>query len=83
DLIGITNATSVFSIDYYKQNQRVGAALAMATKGSVYDHSKTICDRLNGSVLEDIRTLKIRNHTLVNTKIRRATGEIEQALHFS
>lgn len=83
DLIGITNATSVFSIDYYKQNQRVGAALAMATKGSVYDHSKTICDRLNGSVLEDIRTLKIRNHTLVNTKIKRATGEIEQALHFS
>ncbi|WP_103866689.1 DUF4114 domain-containing protein [Aquimarina sp. I32.4] len=83
DLLGITNATAVFSIDYYKQNQRVGAALAMATKGGVYDHSKTICDRLNGSVLEDIRTLTVRNHTLVNTKIRRATGEIEQALHFS
>ncbi len=83
DLIGITNATAVFSIDYYNQTKRVGAALAMATEGSVYDHSKTICDRLNGSVLEDIRTLKIRNHTLVNTKIRRATGEIEQALHFS
>ena len=83
DLIGITNATAVFSIDYYNQNKRVGAALAMATEGSVYDHSKTICDRLNGSVLEDIRTLTIRNHTLVNTKIRRATGEIEQALHFS
>ncbi|WP_271728620.1 DUF6923 family protein [Aquimarina algiphila] len=83
DLIGITNATSVFSIDYYNQDQRVGAALAMATNGSVYDHSKTICDRLNGSVLEDIRTLKVRNHTLVNTKIRRVTGEIEQALHFS
>ncbi len=83
DLIGITNATDVFSIDYYNQNQRVGAALAMATKGSVYDHSKTICDRLNGSVLEDIRTLTIRNHNLVHTKIRRVTGEIEQALHFS
>ncbi|WP_025662979.1 DUF6923 family protein [Aquimarina megaterium] len=83
DLIGITNATAVFSIDYYNQNKRVGAALAMATKGSVYDHSKTICDRLNGSVLEDIRTLTIRNHTLVNTKIRRVTGEVEQALHFS
>ncbi|KZS42876.1 hypothetical protein AWE51_16030 [Aquimarina aggregata] len=83
DLLGITNATSVFSIDYYNKEQRVGAALAMATEGSVYDHSKTICDRLNGSVLEDIRTLTIRNHTLVNTRIRRVTGEVEQALHFS
>ncbi|WP_109302573.1 DUF4114 domain-containing protein [Aquimarina sp. AU474] len=83
DLIGITNATDVFSIDYYNKDDRVGAALAIATTGSVYDHSKTICDRLNGSILEDIRTLKIGNHTLVNTKIKRITGEVEQALHFS
>ncbi|TPN86891.1 DUF6923 family protein [Aquimarina algicola] len=83
DLIGVTNATSVFSIDYYKQSDRVAAALAMATKGGVYDHSKTICDRLNGSVIEDIRTLRFGNHTLVNTKIKRRSGEIEHAVHFS
>ncbi len=83
DLIGITNASSVFSIDYYNNDERVGAALAMASKGSVYDHSKTICDRLNGAEIEDIRTLTVKNHTLVNTRIKRSTGEIEQALHFS
>ncbi|KAA1243290.1 DUF4114 domain-containing protein [Aquimarina sp. RZ0] len=83
DLIGITNAQSVFSIDYYDGESRVGAALATLTNGSVYDHSKTICDRLNGSVLEDIRTVRVRNYTLVNTKIRRSSGEVEQALHFS
>ncbi len=83
DLIGVTNATSVFSIDYYNVDDRVGAALAMATKGGVYDHSKTICDRLNGSIIEDIRTLKVRDFTLVNTRIKRPNGEIEYALHFS
>ncbi|WP_298310097.1 DUF4114 domain-containing protein [uncultured Aquimarina sp.] len=83
DLIEITNATSVFSIDYYDGESRVGAALATTTNGSVYDHSKTICDRLNGSILEDIRTLNVRNYEMVNTKIRRPSGELEQALHFS
>ncbi len=83
DLMGITNAKAVFSIDYYKRDQRVAAAFATSTKGSVYDHSKTICDRLNGSKLLDVRTVMIKNHTIVSTKIERATGEIEYALTFS
>ncbi len=83
DLLGITNANSVFSIDYYEGEARVAAALATSTKGSVYDHSKTICDRLNGSKLLDVRTVKVRKHTIVSTKIERASGEIEYALTFS
>ena len=83
DLVGITNAAAVFSIDYYEGESRVAAALATSTKGSVYDHSKTICDRLNGSKLLDVRTVQIRKHTIVSTKIERATGEIEYALTFS
>ncbi|KZS42872.1 hypothetical protein AWE51_16010 [Aquimarina aggregata] len=83
DLLGITNAEAVFSVDYYNGDERVAAALATATKGSIYDHSKTICDRLNGSKLLDVRTVNIRNQTIVSTKIERATGEIEYALTFS
>ncbi len=83
DLLGITNAETVFSIDYYQGDKRVAAALATSTKGSIYDHSKTICDRLNGSKLLDVRTVMIKNHTIVSTKIERATGEIEYALTFS
>ncbi len=83
DLLGITNAKAVFSVDYYKENERIAAALATSTKGTVYDHSKTICDRLNGSKLLDVRTVDIKNHTIVSTKIERATGEIEYALTFS
>ncbi|WP_299260257.1 DUF4114 domain-containing protein [uncultured Aquimarina sp.] len=83
DLIEITNAEAVFSVDYYQADSRVAAGLATITKGSIYDHSKTICDRLNGSKLLDVRTVMIKGHTMVSTKIERATGEIEYALTFS
>ncbi|WP_051336280.1 DUF6923 family protein [Aquimarina latercula] len=83
DLLGITNANSVFSVDYYQNEERVAAGLATTTTGNIYDHSKTICDRLNGSKLLDLRTVVIRNHTIISTRIERATGEIEYALTFS
>jgi len=83
DLLGITNATEVFSVDYYEGPTRVSAVLATATQGSVYDHSKVICDRLNSSVLEDVRTVTVRGHQVINSKIIRATGETEYTLSFS
>jgi len=83
DLIDITNANAVFSVDYYQSEHRVAAGLATSTTGTVYDHSKTICDRLNNSRLLDVRTVTIRNHTIISTKIERATKEIEYALTFS
>ncbi|WP_108868894.1 DUF6923 family protein [Aquimarina aquimarini] len=83
DLLGITNANAVFSVDYYNGQERVAAALATSTEGTVYDHSKTICDRLNGSKLLDVRTVNIKKHTLISTRIERATGEIEYAIAFS
>ncbi|WP_103071575.1 DUF6923 family protein [Aquimarina sediminis] len=83
DLLGITNAEAVFSVDYYQGEERVAVALATSTKGSIYDHSKTICDRLNGSKLLDVRTVDIKNHTIMSTKIERVTGEIEYTLTFS
>jgi len=83
DLLGITNATEVFSVDYYEGPTRVSAVLATATTGSVYDHSKVICDRLNSSVLEDVRTVTVRGHQVISSKIKRATGETEYTLSFS
>ncbi|WP_378178682.1 DUF4114 domain-containing protein [Aquimarina sp. SS2-1] len=83
DLIWITNAETVFSVDYYQQDKRTAAALAIHTTESVYNHTKTICDRLNSSVLEDIRTVKVKNHEVVLTRLKRASGEREYAIHFS
>ena len=83
DLLGITNATEVFSVDYYQGTERVSAVLATATENSIYDHSKVICDRLNSSSLEDIRTVTVRGHKIISAKIKRPNGIIENTLSFS
>ena len=83
DLLEITNAKEIFSVDYYQGDKRISAVLATTTEGTIYDHSKIICDRLNNSSLEDIRTVETRNHQIISSKIKRATGEIEYTLSFS
>lgn len=83
DLLNITNAKEVLSIDYYQGQTRISAVLATITEGNVYDHSKVICDRLNNSSLEDIRTVEIRNHKIISSKIKRPSGQIEKTLSFS
>lgn len=82
DLLAITNANTIFSVDYYQDEKRVAAALASHTEGSIYDHSKVICDRLNGSSLEDIRTIKLAGHQIIMIKVLRKTGQLEYALNF-
>jgi hypothetical protein len=83
DLLGVTNAKEIFSVDYYQGERRISAVLATITEGAIYDHSKIICDRLNSSSLEDIRTVETRGHQIISSKIKRATGEIEYTLSFS
>lgn len=83
DLIGITNANQVYSVDYYQDEKRLAAVLATATKGSIYGHSKAICDRLNNSSLEDIRTVNLNGYEIIMAKLKRANGELEYALNFS
>ncbi len=83
DLIGITNALQVYSVDYYQGNTRVAAVLATQTSDGIYGHSKAICDRLNNSSLEDVRTLSLSGYEIVMIKIRRANGALEYGLNFS
>lgn len=83
DLLGITNAKEVFAVDYYRGDSRISAVLATKTEGKVYDHSKAICDRLNNSTIEDVRTVVTRGHKIVSAKIKRANGLVEYTLGFS
>lgn len=83
DLLNITNATEVYSADYYKNNERVAAALVTHTAERVYDHTKLICDRLNGASLEDVRTIELNGYKLINTTFKRGNNEIEYTITFS
>jgi hypothetical protein len=83
DLIGVTNAKQVYSVDYYQGEKRLAAVFATATDGTIYGHSKAICDRLNNSSLEDIRTINLNGYEIIMAKLKRDNGDIEYALNFS
>ncbi|MAW94689.1 MULTISPECIES: DUF4114 domain-containing protein [unclassified Leeuwenhoekiella] len=83
DLLNITNASALLAVDYYEVNDRVAAGLLIETKDHVYDHTKTICDRLNGAVLEDVRTFRLEGHEFILVKILKPDGIREYAVSFS
>jgi len=49
DIIGITNAKEVVSVDYTLNGSCKGVVFATTTKAAIYDHTKAVCDRLKWS----------------------------------
>ena len=83
DLTGITNATEVFSTDLYKKTVRIGSILATRSENGVYEHSKYICDRLNGARVEKVVKTTIDDIPFLVTKFVRADGLTEYNTNFS
>ncbi len=83
DLLGITNATEVLSVDYYLNDFRAGALLALKTENAVYEHSKFICDRLLGAEILSVSTMDINEHSFLKSLIKRPDGSLEFVLSFS
>ena len=84
DIIGISNAQEVFSVDYFDQTQRrMAAVLAMTTdNGEVYNHTKMVCDRLNGATLDKLNTILIGDHLFVMGKLVQDNGDIDYTISF-
>ncbi len=83
DLVGITNAAEVAAADYYVDNQRVASVLAIASTDGVYEHTKYICDRLDGSILNDISYINIKGGNMITYELLRPNGQKEYAISFS
>ena len=83
DLINITNATEVFSVDYMKNNQSIASILALKTENGVYEHTKNICDRLLGAELISVSTIEINNQSFIKSIIKNTEGTIEFVLSLS
>ncbi len=83
DLIQLTNATDVFATDVYKDSKRVASTLLLKTEGEVYEHTKTICDRLDGAQITDISTILYEDKQLIMAEIMQRNGIKEYALSFS
>ncbi len=83
DLIGITNATEVFSVDYFEGGQRAATALAITAEGGIYEHTKYVCDRLHGAKLENIWNYEfLYNKPFIVTKYEHGDGTKEYSCSF-
>ena len=83
DLVHITNATEVFSADYISGDRRLATILLLKTENDTYEHSKYICDRLDGAQIKDISTLFYDGNQLIVTELLQANGNIEYAVSFA
>lgn len=83
DLTSITNASAVLAVDYFSNRKRVAAILSLYTENGVYNHTKTICDRLNGSSINDIQAIIVRDKQFILTQIKHPDQTIEYAICFS
>lgn len=84
DLLAITNANEIFAVDYLQDNNaRRAAILAIATDaGSVYEHTKVICDRLTGATLQEIRHIQIAGQPFILSKLVHPNGYTDYSVSF-
>lgn len=83
DLIEITNAIDVAGADYYVDDLRVATVLGLYSEDGVYEHSKYICDRLDGSRLLDISYLFAKGGNFISYELLNKYGQKEYAVSFA
>lgn len=83
DLLGITNAVDVYSVDYIKNEESIASVLALKTENGVYEHTKYICDRLLGAELISVSTIEINGYSFIKSIIRNTNNSIEFVLSLS
>jgi hypothetical protein len=84
DLLGITNAKEIISVDYLQENNaRRAAVLAISTEStSVYEHTKVICDRLMGGELKSIEMIEIAGKPFILSQLVHPNGYTDYSVSF-
>ena len=83
DLIGITNAVNIHSVDYIKNDATIATILLLETDNDVYEHTKYICDRLLGAELISVSTIDILEQQFIKALVRNIDGSLEFVLSLS
>ncbi len=82
DLVEITNAIDVVAADYFVEDQRRATMLLLHTEEGVYEHTKYICDRLEGARLLDVSYLFAKGGNFISYELLSKYGQIEYAVSF-
>lgn len=83
DLLGLTNASDIYAVDYLNGSETMSALMVIKTEEQVYEHSKFICDRFLGAQLLSVSTLQLRGKDFIRSIIKQVDGTKEFALSFS
>lgn len=83
DLLDLTNASDIFSVDYLRDEETVSAMMVLKTDEKVYEHSKFICDRFLGAQLLSVSTIQLREKDFIKSIIKQPDGSLEFAISFS
>ena len=90
DILGVSNATSAYAVNYNLKtssggNLRVGGIFSTVTAAPyIYDHLKSVCDRLAGSVVDEIKLININGYQFYAAKLEKPLKKItDYAISFS
>jgi hypothetical protein len=83
DLLDLTNASDIYSVDYLRDDASIAALMVIKTENQVYEHSKFICDRFLGAELLSVSTIQLREQNFIKSIIKQPNGDQEFALTFS
>ena len=84
DLMNITNALDIYSLDYFRTgSRRIGSILGIETPaGEVYEHTKVVCDRLNGAAIPRIFHIQAAGHPFIMAEMIQENGDIDYNISF-
>ncbi len=83
DLLDLTNASDIYSVDYLNGTENLGSLMVIKTDNKVYEHSKFICDRFLGAQLLSVSNIQLREKDFIKSIIKQPDGSLEFALTFS
>ncbi len=83
DLLSLTAAVDVFSIDYTNGDHNKAVVLGMTTLNRPYNHTKSVCDRFRGSSLMSTEEITIQDIKFVRYLLKREDGDLEYAIAFT
>ncbi len=82
DLLSITSAVDVLSVDYTRDQKAKAVALGIKTLDRAYSHTKSICDRFRGAELLFVEDIKIQGYDFTRFALKRDGGIVEYAIAF-
>lgn len=83
DITSMTNAVEVRSVDFTMNKECRAVAFATKTIAVMYDHTKSVCDRLKGAELLGMDHFQINNLNFVRYTLKQPKGNIEYAISFT